>query len=323
MWLNKIKNPMLFQGNNKSKGYFEGWYYKQISEDEKKVISFIPGISLFNNDVHCFVQYIFVSLDDYKKKTIKTGYVKYSLKDFKISNSPFRLQIGENIFTESMISIKLLDEDLHIEGKLKLGSLTPIKRSILSPNIMGCFAYIPKMECYHGIVSMNHIVNGMIKINEEEIDINNGKGYIEKDWGNSFPKKYIWIQANNFENINTSIFCSIADIPFMSKSFMGYICNLVVDGREYRFATYNNSKLKIESITNEKISILLENNKETLRIEANIKEAGELIAPEQGKMQKIIKEEVLGEVKIHLYNNQNSTVYEDTCFVGGIEIVGF
>ena len=104
---------------------------------------------------------------------------------------------------------------------------------------------------------------------------------------------------------------------------MGYICNLVIDGREYRFATYNNSKLKIESITNEKISIFLENSKETLRIEANIKEAGELIAPEQGKMQKTIKEEVLGEVKIYLYNKQNGTVYEDTCCVAGIEIVGF
>ena len=35
MWLNKIIHPLLFQGNNKSKGYFEGWYYKQISKDEK------------------------------------------------------------------------------------------------------------------------------------------------------------------------------------------------------------------------------------------------------------------------------------------------
>jgi hypothetical protein len=40
-------------------------------------------------------------------------------------------------------------------------------------------------------------------------------------------------------------------------------------------------------------------------------------------MQKIIKEEVLGEVKIYLYNKQNRTVYEDTCCMAGIEIVGF
>jgi len=109
----------------------------------------------------------------------------------------------------------------------------------------------------------------------------------------------------------------------MKKSFLGYICNIVIDGREYRYATYNNSKLKIESITNEKILISLENSKEKIRIEASLIETGELIAPEQGKMQKIIKEEVLGEVKIYLYNKQNKTVYEDTCYMAGIEIVGF
>jgi len=323
MWLNKIIHPLLFQGNNKSKGYFEGWYYKQISKDEKRVISLIPGISLFNNDVHCFIQYIFVSLDDDNTKTIKTGYVKYHLKDFKVNNNPFRLQVGDNIFSKSMITIKILDKDLHIEGTLNLGSFTPIKSSILSPNIMGYFAYIPKMECYHGIVSMNHMVNGVLRINDAEIDFNNGKGYVEKDWGTSFPKKYIWIQCNNFKNKDTSIFCSIADIPFMGKSFLGYISNLVIDGREYRFATYNNSKLKIESITNERILILLENSKEKLRIEAKLKEAGELIAPEHGKMKRKIKEEVLGEVKIYLYNKQDRTIYEDTCCMAGIEIVGF
>lgn len=323
MWLNKILHPIVFQGSNKSEEYFEGWYYKQVSKDEKTVISFIPGISLFNNDVHSFVQYIFVSTDKDNKKTIKTGYVRYAFKDFKYNNSPFMLQIGDNIFTESMISINIVDTDLHIEGTLEFGSFTPINKSILSPNIMGCFAYIPKMECYHGIISMNHLVNGVLRINDEEIDIRSGNGYIEKDFGTSFPKKYIWIQCNNFKNKGTSIFCSIAHIPFMRKSFLGYICNLVIDGRESRFATYNNCKLKIESITNEKISIVLENSKEKLIIEANLKETGELIAPDQGKMQKIIKEEVLGEVRIYLCNKQNKTVYEDTSCMAGIEIVGF
>ena len=58
MWLKKIIYPLLFQGNNKSEEYFEGWYYKQISKDEKRVISFIPGISLFNNDVQPLLLYL-------------------------------------------------------------------------------------------------------------------------------------------------------------------------------------------------------------------------------------------------------------------------
>lgn len=323
MWLNKIRNPLLFQGNNKREKYFEGWYYKQISKDYKRVISFIPGISLFDNDAHSFIQYIYVSLDENSNKIIKTGYVKYPVKDFKFNNNPFMLQVENNIFTESMISIKIVDKNINIEGTLKLGSFTLIKKSFFAPNIMGFFAYIPKMECYHGIVSMNHRVKGILMINNEQVDFNNGKGYIEKDWGTSFPERYIWIQCNNFKNNNTSIFCSIADIPFMGKSFLGYISNLVIDGKEYRFATYNNSKLKIQSITNEKITLLLEDSKTKLKIEAYLNETGELIAPQKGRMQKKVKEEVSGKVKINLYNKQTGIVYEDICYMAGIEVVGF
>jgi len=82
---------------------------------------------------------------------------------------------------------------------------------------MGIFAYIPKMECSHGVVSMNHGLEGILKINGEEIDFTGGKGYIEKDWGTSFPKQYIWIQCNNFKNQTTRVFSSVADIPFMRK----------------------------------------------------------------------------------------------------------
>ena len=323
MWLSKIRYPILFQGNSKSKEYFEGWYYKQVSRDEKSVISFIPGISLFNNDVHSFLQYIFISIDENNKQTIKTGYVRFPLEDFKVSNSPFTLQVGDNIFTENKVSIKISDANTNIEGTLELGYLTPIERSNLTPNIMGYFAYIPKMECYHGIVSMNHRANGMLRVNNKEIDFNMGKGYMEKDWGTSFPKKYIWIQCNNFKNENTSMFCSIAHIPFMKRSFLGHISNIIINGKEYRFATYNKSRFKIESINSGKIVLLLENSKVKFKIEATLNEGGELISPHQGKMQGVVKEGLSGEVKIYLYNEENESIYEDIGHMAGIEVFGF
>lgn len=323
MILTKIKYPILFQGNLKKRHYFEGWFYKQVSEDEKSVISFIPGISLFDNDLHSFVQYMYIGLDRNGGKVIKSGYVKYPLKDFTFSNDPFMIKIGKNIFSESMVSVNLTDGKMNIKGNFNLGEFTPIKRSILMPNIMGFFAYIPKMECYHGVISMNHEVNGILRINSEDIDFNNGKGYIEKDWGTSFPKQYIWIQCNNFKNKTTSVFSSAANIPFMEKSFRGYISNLSVDGKEYRFATYNNSILKIESITGKNVVIIFENKKAKLKIEAALRQPAELIAPQEGKMQKIIKEELSGEVKIYLLNKQNKDIYEDVGCMAGIEVVGF
>jgi len=49
-------NPEIFQGKFKSKNYFEGWYYKIVSKDEKNSFAFIPGIALTKKemDTHLF-----------------------------------------------------------------------------------------------------------------------------------------------------------------------------------------------------------------------------------------------------------------------------
>ena len=319
----KIRRPILFQGNMKDKNYFEGWYYKHVSKDEKTVVSLIPGVSLATDDAHSFVQYIYVSLDENDKKTVKTGYFRYGLEDFTTNNKPFSIRLADNYFSESEIIVKLTDGNIDMEGTLKFDSILPIKKSVLMPNIMGFFAYVPKMECYHGIVSMDHKLHGKLTIDQKEINFNHGKGYIEKDWGTSFPKRYIWIQCNNFKNENISVFLSMADIPFMGKSFFGFICNLVIDHQEYRFATYNKSKLNIEQITDEKIILSLAKNKLKLRIEANLDHTGDLIAPQHGKMENITKEGLSGEVKISLWDKQHDIVYEDNGTMAGIEISGF
>ncbi|MDT8717463.1 hypothetical protein IAI10_12400 [Clostridium sp. 19966] len=323
MFLKKIKDPILFQGNLNKNNYFEGWYYKQISKDESKILILIPGISLFKNDPHSFLQYLFVNRDIDGKFEMYNGYVRYPAQDFKYKNNPFIINIGDNSFSKSEINLNLCNDKININGNIKLHSFEEIKKSILTPNIMGCFAYIPNMECYHGIMSMNHKIDGQLKINEHVVNFNDGKGYIEKDWGTSFPKEYIWVQCNSFENANTSLFLSIAHIPFMKKAFKGYICNLVLDHKEYRFATYNKSKIKIKKVNHKEIEVLIENNKAILRIETSIKEACDFIAPQNGNMKGIVKEGILGNIKICLYDKRKHDTYLDESNLSSIEIMNF
>lgn len=322
-WLRKINSPMVFQGHVKRKNYFEGWYYRQVSADRKKVICFIPGISLVEGDAHSFVQYIYVSEDKEGKSIVKTGYLTYPVESFKFSNTPFSIQIGENIFSESKVKINLIDKDIRIVGTFKLGSFTTIKKSILMPNIMGCFAYIPNMECNHGVISMSHSIQGNLQINHEKVFLDNGTGYLEKDWGTSFPKKYIWIQCNNFNNKSVSLFCSIAHIPFLKGSFTGFICNVVIDNFEFRFATYNHSSFNIKYVSANRVKLLLENSKAMVEIQGVINESGELIAPKRGKMGEKIKEESAGQVRLRLYNKEDKRTYEEYGYAAGIEIVRY
>ncbi len=311
--MKKHKKTELFQGNLNKRNYFEGWYYKQVTRDERYSISFIPGISL-SDDSHAFIQCI---ISD-ENNCLKSYYIRYSLEEFSSSDLPFKVEIENNQFSLTGISIDL-EDIVSIAGEIDFGKLQTINRSVFTPNIMGFFSYIPKMECNHGLVSMNHSLKGSLVIDGKNIDFTGGKGYIEKDWGKSFPQSYVWIQSNHFDS-DTSLFFSTATIPFLGFKFNGLICNLTHQGIEYRFATYNNSRLKIEKINDKEISLKIKKGNLLLKLEASIEDSRELKAPYKGNMEKVIKEVLGGNVSVTLYN-KGELVFSDNSKTCGIEIV--
>jgi hypothetical protein len=187
----------------------------------------------------------------------ETHYHKFSINEFESSDTPFSLKIGRNSFTSEKIELELSDNEYSLQGRVLFSQFTKIKTSLIFPNIMGYYAYFPFMECYHGIVSMGHNLEGSLTLNKDIIDFSCGKGYIEKDWGTSFPKEYIWLQSNNFKDSDASIMCSIANIPFLGTSFQGFICNISINDQEYRFATYNQSKLLKLNYTGDSVDITM------------------------------------------------------------------
>lgn len=198
-----MKNAELFQGEkylNKKKAYFEGWYFKNINH--QKGISFIPGINIDDTESKAFIQIITNNI---------SYFVNYDIKDFKFSYKPFGIRIGDNSFSDEGININIEAEsqNLKICGNIKYSDSKNINTNIFAPNIMGPFTYVPFMEYNHAIISMQNTINGFININNEMMYFNNNKGYIEKDWGCSFPKSYIWCQGNNFQKTNASNMCGL------------------------------------------------------------------------------------------------------------------
>lgn len=310
----KIKNPELFQGEkylNNKKDYFEGWYFKNISIDNG--ISFIPGISINNGKKCCFIQII---------TNDKSYYVNYDISDFKYGDEPFYIKIEKNYFSKDKlhIDIKGREQDLIIYGDINYFDSINIDTSSFSPNVMGPFSYIPFMECNHAILSMKCNITGYININNKKISFNNGIGYIEKDYGCSFPNKYIWIQGNNFDNENVSFMCSIANIPFLLFNFRGLICSLIIDGCEYRFATYNNSKIIKYGVNDDKINITLKKGDYFLYIEAIDCDGLKLVAPVKGEMNRDIKESISAVIKIEL-RKKDKIIYSGTSKNCGFEVV--
>ena len=309
-----MKNPELFQGEKYLKAnnnYFEGWYFKNTNNENG--ISFILGININEHEKKAFIQVI---------TNTSSYFVNYNIDDFKFSISPFSIKIGNNFFSKNCIHIHIKDkfQNLIIDGNIKYSNGQNITTNFLNPNIMGPFSYIPFMECNHAILNMKARADGEININNKKMKFDNGIGYIEKDWGCSFPKSYIWCQGNNFQNSNASFMFSMADIPFKAFHFQGIICDLMIDNNEFKFTTYNNAKLIHYDIDNSSLNIFLKKGHYYLGISSQYTSGFKLFAPVKGKMEKDIFESISSSINVTL-KTDDSVIFSDTSTNCGLEIV--
>lgn len=310
--MNKIYHPCLFQGAKQlknKKDYFEGWYFKNTNR--KETISFIPGIYSNAEEKEAFIQIITHQ---------NSWYIPYPITDFTYYDKPFGIKIGNNYFSDDTMVINLHNKCLEAQGTLIYQDRTPITHHLFSPNIMGIFSFIPKMECHHAISSMKHSITGSIEINHEKILFEKGIGYIEKDWGISFPSSYVWGQANCFPDDTISLFFAVANIPFGRFHFQGFICNFICSGKEYRFATYNGSKILKRETTKQGIHIIFKKNHFILEVWAKNNQTSQLKAPKQGQMKNHIQESIQAEIEVTLKIG-NHLIYQDKSNCAGLEIM--
>jgi len=310
----RLYNPEIFQGNLKKSNYFEGWYFKHVSANLTQVWSFIPGISLNEKDPHAFIQVINGITGD-------THYITYPIDQFTYNKESLDLVIGKSRFTENSISLDLAWDKIKINGKISYTDNIKYPTSLFSPGIMGWYSFVPFMECKHGIVSVNHTLTGSLTIDNQEISFTGGKGYIEKDWGTSFPEAWIWLQSNNFSNPGTSFTFSLAKIPWLGKFFIGFIVFLYYKSEFIIFSTYNKSELNDIKHDNDSVSVTLKNKKYVLKFKAIKKTFGELKAPASGDMSRRIKESVDSVVTLSLFDQSNNLLYTDEGKRAGLEVI--
>ena len=310
--------PVHFQGGNQNSSYFEGWYFKNVSADAEHIWSVIPGISISDkNHAHAFIQLI-------NGITAETYYATFPISEFRYSEKKFGVSIGKSHFSYDGFILEFDDEKsgLSIHGEIHFGNVHQLKSTLLNPGIMGWYSFMPFMECYHGLVSMNHTLNGCLKINNETCDFTGGKGYSEKDWGHSMPSAWIWLQCNHFETEGVSIMFSVAKIPWFGKAFTGFLCVLLFEGKIHRFATYTGAKILEISLSDESVFIWLKDKNFTVGITARRTGHGLLAAPVNGAMDRRIAESVDATIILKISDKHERLFFDEIGKNTGLELVG-
>tara|TARA_B100001939_G_scaffold186970_1_gene161058 strand:- start:23820 stop:24815 length:996 start_codon:yes stop_codon:yes gene_type:complete len=318
-----IYYPDSFQGSSAFKkgssprAYFEGWYLKHVSSDRKHRFALIPGVFIAprKEDSHAFFQVL-------DGMNARYEYIRFPLEEFHYKKKQFQAGISHNRFGNNGLSLDLKGKTFEIQGELNYLNSVRFPVTWKSPGIMGPFAYTPFMECYHGLVSLDHSLEGALSINGRNVDFTGGKGYIEKDWGRNFPSAYIWMQSNHFHK-EGSLFASAAKIPWVTGSFRGFILALYFDNRLIRFATYTGATLKEVKVSSKQVWMTVEDSRYRLEIESHRSSGAVLMAPYEKAMIERVSETMTASISFQLSEKKSGTILlEDTTEIGALEVQG-
>jgi hypothetical protein len=315
-WLRRIWQPEIYQGGKRRNDYFEGWYLKCVDASETQAIALIPGIShdRAGGTSHAFVQVV--------RPGGHTAYLSYPSDEFMFDRNRFAITVGPNTFSESGIVLDLDCDGLRLTGELAFGPWVPWPVSAAQPGIMGPYRFVPRMEGYHGVCSLDHALTGQLVLNGERLDFDGGRGYAEKDWGRSFPSSWVWAQSNHFSRPGTCVTVSVAKIPWMGSSFVGFIAGAWIDGMLYRFTSYTGTRLTSFDSRVGGASMTYEDGDFRLEVQLEGAAAAPLKAPAHGRMVARADESLDATMQVRLTNVPSGEVlFDDRGRHAGCEVM--
>ncbi len=304
--LRGVLHPEAYHGGHRRTPFFEAWYVKVSTAEPARSWVFIPGIFRGRDraEHHAFVQVVDAS-------TRRVAYHRFPASAFDAADDRFDVRVADNTFSRHGLRV-VLDG---IDGRLEFDRIAPWPVTLRSPGMMGWFAWLPVMQCYHAVVSFDHGIHGHMQVGGEHVSFERGRGYIEKDWGRSFPRTWIWMQSNHFDRGDACLTVSIADVPWLGGSFPGFLIGLCVDGRLHRLATYTSARVTALHVSPAEIVLAVEDATRKLRIAARGGEVARIHVPSEQNMAGLVDERVEGTLDVRFLERREddrpAVIFED------------
>jgi tocopherol cyclase len=131
------------------------------------------------------------------------------------------------------------------------------------------------------------------------------------------------MDANQLLQQTTNLIYALrSKIPWIGKSFIGFLGFFLLEGKRYDFATYTGATIGLMSHSPQEVNIRINSGKYILDVIATKGTGGKLLAPESGNMQRIIHECIDAEITVQLTDNKGSQLFLGTGTNAGLEITG-
>ena len=302
--LEKYK-PNSIRGNFERNKYFEGWFQKVYSKEHNVPFILIYGYATNNSaDNFGFLQVLLPN------QTPEIIYFPKNEVSCDIEQHIFRM--GKNLLTLELIRINT--HGLSIDLNLK--NVNPMRTF---KNSMGYTYFIPNLPCYHSVLNTAQNVSGEIQHNGVCYTLNNAMGYLEKNWGTTFPESYFWVHAVDPNNPRISLLFSRAKIVWLGKTYVKHVGYLCLDGQQIELRDLNNFKVSINNISPENRIIHIRSASVQLDLSLEYGREVEFNGPEDGALSRLIQHRTDAKIDVLLTYENRKHQFQ---MVGNFEDIG-
>lgn len=268
----------------KEKNYFEGWYIKLLNGTE--TIALIVSCHRTTDGAQKVMLQILTEDNSYQ--------IDFSEKECYFGNR--FLRIGENVISIKGMHLHIVTERVTLIGNVKFSEW-----NVPQFDVMGPFAKVKCMPCFHTVHSIYHEVDGTLRLNGRVLTYKPGTCYIEGDRGCDFPRKYLWTQYTWEKH---SLMFAIAELTMWKKTFLGCVGVLYADGKMMRIATYLGAKV----IYADRHTQIVRQGKWLVIVERN-GGAGQLLkAPVNGMLVRNVTESVTAQVHYRIFEGKRKVL---------------
>lgn len=297
--------PSGLRGTVNRHNFFEGWFQKVYSIEHRASVVIIYGYATKNPPERFgFIQILVPG--EYP--------ISYYFPKEEVTMDPTNhiVRMGKNLLSikELLISTEL------IQINLKMSVTYPIRGL---KNSMGYSYYLPNLPCYHAVLNPAHFVSGTIQINGRSTVLTNERGYLEKNWGISFPQDYLWLHALDPTDSGVSVLFSHASIEWMGKSFDKHLGHIRFRGTEIDLRELRHVDIRCVKKSPSEYRISLISKTITLVIEVESVRQVVFKGPNSGKLSRDILHHADSNIFITLTSESHNESFK---LIGNFEDIG-
>jgi hypothetical protein len=302
--LEKYK-PNSIRGTFERNKFFEGWFQKVYSKAHKASFILIYGYATHNSDDEFgFLQVLIPN------QVPELVYFPKNEVSCDIEKHIFRM--GNNLLTTELIRIDI--NGLRIDLNLK--SSQPFRTF---KNSMGYTYFIPNLPCYHSVLNTAQSVSGEIQHKGLCYTLDHEMGYLEKNWGTTFPESYFWVHAIDPNNPAISLLFSRAKIVWLGKTYIKHVGYFCFDGQQIELRELKNFSVSNSNLGPENRSIQIRSASAHLDLALEYGREVLFKGPKDGALSRIIQHQTDASIKVSLIYENRSHQFQ---MVGNFEDIG-